>query len=566
MRSPAKKQAIYLIIPALIYFLIFAFYPMVENIVLTFQQENVYTGALTYVGLKNYSELLQTPYMGQIFENTLIYTLFVPFFDIILSIPLASFMKRLDKPYILPLVLLSSLIPLVTSAVIWSFMLNPFYGVLYYIDKVDLFSNPWMIVIIDIWTSLPLSTLIIYSGLRSIPTNIEEASQMDGIIGARKLFTIDLPYVKSSILSATVLMILYGSFTFDPIYVVKSSAAPFSITDLSYYSYQLFFSNNVGFAAVLMTIMTATSTVIALLFVRLTLWEGMKGGNQVFKFMPNREMPRYMAWFFTVLYMAFFLFPFLWLILESLKSNPEIVAIPPIIIPYLITTAHYTFSFITGEPYFLTSLAVSLGTSILVLFLGAPAAYATSRYRIGGLKFIGLILFIYSLPTVIFMIPVHNIVYSIGMINSWEGLIISYPVFVLPLTIWMLYNFYSNFPKHLDEAANMDGMNVFKTFYSVILRLSGDGISVTLLYSFILAWGALIFPLALTYTPFNMSLLNPSGAQTATIFVGSTIGHEAFNYGALSAASVISIIPSLLLIYIARKRIEKLWRVGGNVS
>jgi multiple sugar transport system permease protein len=150
--------------------------------------------------------------------------------------------------------------------------------------------------------------------------------------------------------------------------------------------------------------------------------------------------------------------------------------------------------------------------------------------------------------------------------NSWFGLIISYPVFVMPLTIWMLYNFYSNFPKHIDEAANMDGMNVFKTFYSIILRLSGDGISVTLLYSFILAWGALIFPLALTYTPFNMSLLHPSGAQTATIFVGSTIGHEAFNYGALSAASVISIVPSLLLIYLARKRIEKLWRVGGNVN
>ncbi len=539
---------------------------MIENIILTFQQENVNTGAYYFVGLKNYYELFQTPHLDRIFENTLIYTFLVPLFDIVLAVPLASFMKRLNKAYILPLVLLSSLIPLVTAAVIWSFMLNPFYGVLYYIDKVDLFSNPWMIVVIDVWTSLPLATLIIYSGLRSIPPAIEEASQMDGIIGARKLFTIDLPYVKSSILSATVLMILYGSFTFDPIYVVKSSAAPFSITDLAYFSYQLFFSDNVGFAAVLMTIMTGISTVIALLFVRLTLWERKSSGRQFFNFMPNKETPRYLAWFFTILYLAFFLFPFMWLILESIKTNPEIVAIPPIIIPYIVTTAHYTLSYIRGSPYFLTSLAVSLGTSLLVLLIGAPAAYATSRYRIGGLKFIGFILFIYSLPTVIFMIPVFEIVNAVGLINSWWGLIIAYPVFVMPLTIWMLYNFYTNFPKHIDEAANMDGMNVFKTFYSVILRLSGDGISVTLLYSFILAWGALIFPLALTYTPFNMSLANPSGAQTATIFVGSTIGHEAFNYGALSAASVISIIPSLILIYIARRRIEKLWRVGGNVS
>jgi multiple sugar transport system permease protein len=159
-----------------------------------------------------------------------------------------------------------------------------------------------------------------------------------------------------------------------------------------------------------------------------------------------------------------------------------------------------------------------------------------------------------------------GIIKSVGLLNSWLGLIISYPVFVMPITIWMLYNFYSTFPKHLDEAANMDGMSVYGAFYRVILRLSGDGISVTLLYAFIIAWGALIFPLAFAYTPFNMSFLFPSGAQTITIFIGGTIGHEAFNYGELSAASVISLVPSILLIYFARKRIDKLWRVGGTVG
>lgn len=565
MLSHTKKQAIILVLPTLIYFFIFALYPMIENFALTFQSETL-NGSYVWSGLTNYFQVFRLPHLVQIFENTAIYTLAVPFIDIMLSIPLATFMRRLNKPYLLPIILISAFIPLVTSSVIWVFMLNPFYGFIYYIDKIDLFTTPWSIVLIDVWSSLPLATLIIYSGLRAIPPHIEEAAHMDGLVGFRKLAQIDLPYIRASILSATVLMILYGSFTFDPIYIAKTVSPPYATLDIAYFSYSLFFTGQAGQAAVLMVIMTVLSTLISMLFVKLTLGERIKRMRLNFRFLPNREIPKSLAGIFMAIYIIFFMLPFAWLVLESLKTAREIIAIPPVVIPTIVTFSDYLYSFMVGEPYFITSVIVSLGTAVLVFILGAPAAYSISRHRTGGLKIIAFILFVYSLPTVIFLIPVHNVIQSIGLINGWLGLIIAYPVFVLPITIWLLYNFYATFPKHLDEAANIDGMNVYSSFYRVVLRLSGDGISVTLLYSFIISWGALIFPLALTFSQFNMNFLTPFGAQTATIFIGGTIGHEAFNYGVLSAASVISLIPSIILIYATRRRIDKLWRVGGSVG
>ncbi len=112
----------------------------------------------------------------------------------------------------------------------------------------------------------------------------------------------------------------------------------------------------------------------------------------------------------------------------------------------------------------------------------------------------------------------------------------------------------------------MDGMNLFRTLRKIIVPLSYDGMFVTFLYAFILAWGALIFPLALTYSPFNLSIYYPNGAQTITILIGGAIGHEAVGYGMLAASSILSIIPSIILVIIVRNRVDKLWRTGGNVN
>lgn len=557
-----KNKALVFIIPALVYFLIFAIYPMAENIVLTFEHENI-NGTYNFVGLSNYKELFYTPYLGKIIDNSLIYTFIVPIVDIALAIPLATFLTKLKKNFLLPIILLPAFIPLVTGATMWILMLNPFYGITYFIYHKDLFTTIWSIVIIDIWSSLPLATLIIYSGLKAIPKNIDEAADIDNIKGFRKLITIDMPYIKYQILAAFILMLVYGSFTFDPIYASLGVSPPFTNLDLSYYSYQLFFGGEIGFSAVLMTIMTVASTIIAIIFVKLTLSNKVHSSRFSSIHWPNIGMPKPLVILFTSLYLLFFIVPFIWVILESFKTYPEIFQLPPAIIPAKFTISNYVYSITHGKPYFISSIIVSVLGSLLALIIGIPAAYAAARYKIGGIKFIGLVLFIYSIPLVILMIPDYSLLNYIHSINSWAGLIIVYPVMVMPIIIWMLYNFYSVFPKSYDEAAQVDGMTTLKSFVKVILPLSYDGIFVAFLYAFIFAWGALIFPLAFTYSAYNMSLLYPAGAQTLTIFIGSTVGHEAAQYGVLAAASVLSMIPAILISIFLRSKLDKVWRGGG---
>jgi len=568
--KPITKWAGLLTLPAIIYFLVFTLYPIIGNIILSFQRETL-SGALVWTGLYNYHTILVDPYFGLVFKNTIFYMLTVPFIDIALAIPLAAILKRTDSKLMLLLVLLPSFIPFVTAAVSWELVLNPFYGPVYYFARFNWFDTIWMIVIMDVWESLPMAALFIYTGLKSIPKEIEEASKVDGLRGIRKLMQVDLPYILPNILMSLVLSIIFATFTFDPIFVTQGEVPPMSNVDLAYYSYQQFFTGIIGYAAVLIIIMSVISTIMSYAFVRVlrggpsnkpskhttSRWQTFASG------FPNLQMPSAITWFAGAIYLIFFLFPLVWVFLESIKPSAQIFSIPPVILTSSPSLIHYISAIIEGMPFLLSSLIVAVGVLLITVFVGTPAAFAMARYNFGGDKLLVYVLFIYTLPSIIFMLPLFEIMNALGLINTMWALIITYPVFVLPVVIWLSYNFYKNFPAHIDEAAQVDGMNLVKAFFKVIMPMSIDGIMIAVLYSFIISWGALIFPLVLTYSPFSMNLAAPYGAQTYSIFIGATLGHESVHYGSLAAASIISLIPPLILLYIMRDRLERMYRVGG---
>ncbi|GGT90633.1 hypothetical protein GCM10007116_05590 [Sulfodiicoccus acidiphilus] len=553
-------------LPALVYFLVFTVYPIVGNVVLTFQKETT-TGALVWAGLSNYLDLTTDPFIGKVLVNTVIYMVTVPLIDVALALPLASILKRVDSKLLLVLFMLPSFIPFVTAAVSWELVLNPFYGPVYYFARFNWFTSIWMIVIMDVWESLPLATLVIYAGLKSIPREIEEAANMDGLVGIRKFMQVDLPYVAPNILTALVLMLIFATFTFDPIFVTEGQMPPMTAVDLAYYSYQQFFGGIIGYAAVLILIMSGMSTALAYLFVRSMLGGGKSGGRSRWQWVgvkfPNSSSPRWAVGTVTAVYLLFLLFPVAWLVLESIKPYSQVFSIPPVILTSQPTLVHYLNALTQGLPYIVSSLITAAGVLMITVLIGAPAAYAMSRYGFGGRAFLTFVLFIYSLPAIIFMLPIYEIMNFLGLVNTWWALILSYPVFVLPVVIWMCYNFYRNFPAHVDEAAQVDGMNKVTAFFRMILPSSSDVIAVAVLYSFLISWGALIFPLVLSYSPFNMNLLSPYGAQTFSIFIGATLGHESVHYGALAASGMISLIPAVILLYFMRNRLDKLYRVGG---
>ncbi len=568
--KPITKWAGLLTLPAIIYFLIFTLYPIIGNVILSFQKETL-TGALVWAGLFNYHTILVDPYFGLVFKNTIFYMVTVPFIDIALAIPLAVILKRTNSKIMLLLVLLPSFIPFVTAAVSWELVLNPFYGPVYYFARFNWFDTIWMIVIMDVWESLPMAALFIFAGLKSMPRQVDEACEVDGLKGIRKLIQIDLPYILPNILMSLVLSIIFATFTFDPIFVTQGEVPPMSNVDLAYYSYQQFFTGIIGYAAVLIIIMSVMSTIMSYAFVRVlrgnssdkpaknyeSRWQSFASR------FPNSIMPNAAIWAAGIIYLLFFLFPLAWTFLESIKPSAQIFSIPPVILTSTPSLIHYMSAIVQGMPFLISSLVVAVGVLLITVFIGTPASFAMARYNFGGDKLLIYVLFIYTLPSIIFMLPLYEIVHALGLINSFWALIITYPVFVLPVVIWLSYNFYKNFPAHIDEAAQVDGMNLVKAYFKVIMPMSMDGIMIAVLYSFMISWGALIFPLVLTYSPFSMNLAAPYGAQTYSIFIGATLGHESISYGSLAAASMISLIPPVILLYVMRDRLERMYRVGG---
>ncbi|MBE9390898.1 ABC transporter permease subunit [Fervidicoccus fontis] len=549
-------------LPAIAYILIFTIYPIVSNFILSLYTQDP-LGRLIYTGLENYFWFKKDPYLSRIIVNTLLYMFATPIIDIIFAIPLAVALKRVGSKWLF-LIMLPAFIPPVTAASMWYLMINPFFGVAYYLTKTNLASSIWTVVLIDVWRSLPMATLIIYSGLVSIPKEIQHAASSDGLAGAKRFFMIDLPLISPQILTAFVLMMITGLFTFDPIYIGTSQAGPRILDNLAYYAFDQFYSGVPGYAAAIIVLMSLLSTALAIIYIK-TLGSQKFMRLSVPDFIPNSEAPLWLHKLIVAIYLAFFLIPMYWIINIALKTPIELISIPPLLYPRSVTFANFDLMFTQGLPYIITTLAVASINTLITLFLVSPLAYSMASHKFGGSKLLIYILYLNATPTLIYIIPIFAFLKILGIINTWWALILTYPIMTIPITTWIMYNYYLKFPKQIEEAAQMDGMNRLKVFYKMVLPLSRSGLSVAAIYAFLYSWGALIFPLAFTYSPYDLSKpLSFSGAQTFSIFIGLLMSPVSMSYGGVAAAGVISSIPSLVLLYFGRNNLEKIWGTSGG--
>lgn len=563
-RRGPRRDLFVLVTPLLAYLSATTLYPIAGNMFYSLYTQDIY-GNTRWAGAGNYLRFSQDPFMPRIVSNTILYMTAVPLIDIALAIPLAAILKRLGSlgRAVLPAVMAPSFIPGVTAATMWYLMLNPFFGLAYYLFPYNWASSIWTVVLVDVWRTLPLATLIVYSGLVSIPREVEEAAHADGVAGARKLLQIDIPMVTPQILTAAVLMMISGFFTFDPIYIGKSQAGPRALDNLAFYAFEQFYEGDPGYASSIIVLMGILATGMAMTYVRIL-------GSSAFlripvpRWVPSREASAWAHVAGLAAYMLFLMLPMAWLVLLSLKTPKEILGIPPTLAPLQPTLSNYSQAVSQGMPYMVASLfAALLGTGITIA-LASPAAYAMSRHGLGGSKLLAFILFINVTPTIIYIVPLFSILRGLGLVNSVWGLVTTFPIMTCPIVSWILYNYYKRFPAHVEEAAQADGMSRLRAFARIVLPLSREGLLVAFTYSFLISWGALIFPLAFTYTPYDLSKpLAFSGAQTFSIFIGILSGPATVSYGVTAAAGVLSSIPPIVLLVLGRNSLQRIWASGG---
>jgi multiple sugar transport system permease protein len=244
------------------------------------------------------------------------------------------------------------------------------------------------------------------------------------------------------------------------------------------------------------------------------------------------------------------MFPFLWVLISSLKPVSELFGVEAFI-PY---TSEPTFenymSVFVNHPfgtYLKNSFIVSAATTIYTVFIASFAAYAIARLHFKGKTFIlGLVLSVSMFPQVATISPIYIIMKNLGLTNSYIGLIIPYTTITLPLSIWILVTFFRKIPYDLEEAAKIDGASLMQTYWRVIFPLAIPGIFTTAILVFIAAWNEFFFALVLN---------TEEKFKTVPVGIAMFQGEFTIPWGEISAATVVVTIPLVIMVLFFQKRI-----------
>jgi multiple sugar transport system permease protein len=258
------------------------------------------------------------------------------------------------------------------------------------------------------------------------------------------------------------------------------------------------------------------------------------------------------GWVYLVVLVLFAILPMIWMLLTSIKTQFVALQYPPVWFPRTVTFEQYSRLLSpTGDVgsqflrYMWNSIFVSGATTVIGVAIAVPAAYAFSRFRFPGRKFMFFsVLFRNMFPAVVFLMPLFIMMRFFYLVNTHTSLILTYLTFGLPLSIWLLKGFYDNIPIELEQAARIDGATRFQAFVRVIMPLSAPGIIATAIYSFITAWNEYVY--ALTFLNDDSKLTLPVGLQRF-------FTEYATNWPGLMAASFIMSVPVVALFLVLQK-------------
>ncbi|MGH3910750.1 MAG: carbohydrate ABC transporter permease [Pseudonocardiaceae bacterium] len=251
----------------------------------------------------------------------------------------------------------------------------------------------------------------------------------------------------------------------------------------------------------------------------------------------------------NLLVIAYALIPVLWI--ASLSFKPTSSVTDGRFIPQEWTLDNYRGIFATDE--FIRALINSIGIAIiattLAVVIGTMAAYAIARLQFPGKKLlVGVSLLIAMFPQISLISPLFEIERSVGLFDTWPGLILPYITFSLPLAIYTLAAFFREIPWELEKAAKMDGATPAQAFRSVIVPLAAPGVVTTAILVFIFCWNDFLFAISLTSTDAARTV--PAAMAT---FTGSSQFEEPT--GSISAAAMVITIPIIVFVLFFQRRI-----------
>ena len=263
----------------------------------------------------------------------------------------------------------------------------------------------------------------------------------------------------------------------------------------------------------------------------------------------NAVVLRILFYALVIAIIVFNLFPFFWALLSSFRPSNELFSTK--LIPNALTLDHYVEVF--KDPRFVQSLINSVivagATVLIALGLGSVCAYALGRlpFRFKG-PVLYLVLTMTMFPQIAILSGLFVMLRTLDLFNTRQGLVLTYLIFTMPFTIWVMTQYFRSLPKELEEAAYVDGASPLKVFWEILLPLTMPGLVSTGLLAFIAAWNEFLFALTFTIT---------DQMKTVPVVISQFTGASSFEqpWGAIMAASMVVTIPLVVLVMIFQYRI-----------
>lgn len=262
------------------------------------------------------------------------------------------------------------------------------------------------------------------------------------------------------------------------------------------------------------------------------------------------------AYSLIAVFILTFNIPIVFTILNSFKTNQQILTQPPVWIfsPIL---EHYERIFSDANfPvwfYLKNSMSVSVIGTLLTLLIAFPAAYTMARHNTGGEKYEFWLLSTRMLPGAVFIIPTYVLFSTLGLVDSIFGLILINLSFNLPLAIWIIRGFIREIPLEIDEAADLDGASTLQIMRKIIFPMTAPGLIAVAVLTFAASWNEYFF--SLVFTDLHATTFTVAGQRFMT-------GH-AIMWGEISAAVTIAVIPVIMVAFIFQRFMVKGLSMGA---
>jgi multiple sugar transport system permease protein len=247
-----------------------------------------------------------------------------------------------------------------------------------------------------------------------------------------------------------------------------------------------------------------------------------------------------------------FLAPYIVMLLDALRPSGEVLATPPSLLPKTWTVD--AFIRVIADPAFQnwlkTSLVIAISATAIVILVAIPAAYFTARFAFRGrMLFLGLVVVTQMFAPTSLVVGIYREFYDLGLINTYGALILTDAAFNIAFALWILQGFFAAIPKDIEEAAALDGCGRVGTMFRIMLPLTLPGIVTAVTFTFIAAWNEYVVAL---------TLIQDDALKPLTVGISSYVTAYQQNWSQLFAASLIAIVPVVILFALIEK-----YLVGG---